>query len=173
VLSASFIFFAAASPASDTQSLAAKRQQAEIISILTPLSVSAPAAATDIVTLVTLGADEADITAAFGKLTGLINDATTQIAAIAPTTTKRQTDDGVATALAGILEDVANILDQVVDIPLIKSLLPGLDGALNNLLKAVEVLLADVLTLVAVLLKDVAALLQELALGLTLASLGL
>jgi len=169
-----FIFFAAASPAPDTQSLAAKRQQAEIISILTPLSVSAPAAATDLVTLVTLDGDEADITAAFGKLTGLINDATTQIAAIAPTTTKRQTDDdGVATLLAGILEDVAKLLDGIAGNSTIAGLLPGLDGALDNLLKAVEVLLADVLTLVAVLLKDVATLLQNLALGLTLASLGL
>ncbi|KZV87993.1 kinase-like protein [Exidia glandulosa HHB12029] len=176
VLFAFAFFFTSATPIESDKTLA-KRQETEILTILTALHTSAVGKATEIKTLALTGtANEDNVTPLFNELIEQFNAATTQLAALQPSG-KRQAPVDVATLTATILTDVTTILDsvltQLAGIEAIGGLFAGLDTALNQLLKGLEGLLAGLLNLVATLLVDVAGLLRNLALGLTLASLGL
>ncbi|KZW02627.1 hypothetical protein EXIGLDRAFT_759751 [Exidia glandulosa HHB12029] len=179
VLSLFFAFafiFASASPVAETEVSAAKRQEADVIAILTTLHTQTLADAAAIQAAAALSPSEETITPLFDTLVAHINDATTAVTALEPSA-KRQSSDDVAALVALILTDLTTTLDglltQLSGVPNIGVLFGGLDAALNQLLKGLEGLLAGVLNLVATLLVNVAQLLRNLALGLTLASLGL
>ncbi|KAJ6530956.1 hypothetical protein DFH09DRAFT_934025 [Mycena vulgaris] len=152
---------------------------ADIVTVFNTLKGSTDSILPQITGLVSGGnATDATVTPLINDLTAAFDIATASLAALPPTdAAKRQSDDDVATLVAGILTDVTNALDGLLGtastIPALGGLLAGVDVSLNQVLKGLETLLAGVLTLVANLLVDVAGLLRSLALGLTLASLGL
>ncbi|KZV79363.1 hypothetical protein EXIGLDRAFT_782449 [Exidia glandulosa HHB12029] len=179
VLSLFFAFafiFASASPVAETEVSVAKRQEAEVVTILTTLHTQTLADAAAIQAAALLNPSEDSISPLFDTLVAHINEATTAINALEPSA-KRQSSDDIAALVALIFTDLTTTLDgllvQLSGVPNIGVLFSGLDVALNQLLKGLEGLLAGVLDLVATLLVNVAALLRNLALGLTLASLGL
>ncbi|EJD55094.1 hypothetical protein AURDEDRAFT_51008 [Auricularia subglabra TFB-10046 SS5] len=152
-----FVFvFTSASPILDTETAVARRQDADIVSILTKLRTDAVASAQAINAQAKEDPSEDKITPLFNTLVSQINDATSAIAALEPVgTQKRQSPLEVATLLAGIITGVttalAGVLTQLQTIPTIGTLFSGLDAALAQLIKGLEGLLAGVLNLVATL----------------------
>ncbi|KAJ3740560.1 hypothetical protein DFH05DRAFT_1581627 [Lentinula detonsa] len=158
-----------------------KRQDtADIETILNTLKSSTDSILPQITSVGQSGnASDTTVTPLINELNTALNTATSSLAALQTSSRKarRQSDDDIATLVAGILTDIADslstLLDDAAAIPDLGSLLTGVDAALDEVLKGLEILLAGVLTLVADLLVDVAGLLSSLAFGLTLASLGL
>ncbi|KAF8318100.1 hypothetical protein DL93DRAFT_2165141 [Clavulina sp. PMI_390] len=90
---------------------------------------------------------------------------------------ERQSGDELADLVAEIVEAVVDVLETLVGdlatIPLLATLLTGVDAALANLLSELELLVAGLLELVAQLLTNLSTILTDLAFDLTLAALGL
>ncbi|KAJ7432383.1 hypothetical protein B0H11DRAFT_2161819 [Mycena galericulata] len=150
---------------------------ADIETVFNTLKSSTDTILPQITALVSGGtATDATVTPLINELTSALETASGSLTDLA-IPLKRQTDDEIATLVAGIITDITNALDGLLGtastIPALGGLLAGIDTSLNQVLLGLEILLAGVLELVANLLVDVAGLLQQLALGLTLATLGL
>jgi len=171
---------ASASPASAPAGLAVvdkRASTADVETVFTKLKSSTDSILPQIDALVSGGtASDATVTPLIGKLTAALNTATTSLSSL-PISSKRQTEDEVATVVAGIINEISTTLDglsgSATAIPALGTLIIAIDVALEELLVGLDVVLAGVVTLVAGLLTSVAVLLGQLGLGLVIGLLGL
>ncbi|KAL0566567.1 hypothetical protein V5O48_015443 [Marasmius crinis-equi] len=157
----------------------AKRDNSDILQVFTTLKGSTDTILPQLNELASNGtASDDTVTPLINQLTDALDLASTGLEGLQSSSSrKRQSDDEIASLVAGMVTEIGNTLatleTQVVTIPALPGLLPGIDASLSQVLRGLSTLLAGVLNLVATLLVDVAALLRNLALGLTLGALGL
>ncbi|KAJ7615601.1 hypothetical protein DFH06DRAFT_1483949 [Mycena polygramma] len=166
---------ASASPAPAGLAVVDKRAQtAGLDTIFTKLKSSTDSILPQIDALASSGrANEATVTPLIGKLTTAINTATTSVSAL-PISSKRQTEEAVATVLAGVISEISTTLEGLAGSA---AAIPGLpipiDTALAELLVALDVVAFGLVTLVSGILTSLAVLLPQIGLGSVAALLGL
>jgi len=168
-------------PSSERVSIAAAEKRASISSVngvLNTLEGAVGSILPQIENLVsTATATEANVAPLVLDLVISLDTATTSLALLGLGLKKRQSEQDVATLVAGIVSDVANTLNGLEgltsSIPGLSGLLGTVDLALNSVLVGLDGVLAGVLTIVAGLLGDVTGILGSLGLTSVLGSLGL
>ncbi|EJD01719.1 uncharacterized protein FOMMEDRAFT_158873 [Fomitiporia mediterranea MF3/22] len=179
VVSVTFGTMALAIPSPVTAEVA-KRDNAQIEQVFTTLKSSTDSILPQIQSIASSGnATDDNVTPLVNQLVAALDTATSSLSGLSPSSRaliKRQSEDDIASLVAGIVSDIANGisgLQSAASITDLDTLLGGIDSSLNQVLLGLEILLAGVLHLVANLLVDVAGLLNQLAFGLTLGTLGL
>ncbi|KAG9097944.1 hypothetical protein FS749_005047 [Ceratobasidium sp. UAMH 11750] len=167
----------AASPILDTKDMIVKRDNADIMGVMTKLKQDVDPILAKINTLVAQKqATLANVTPLINQLTTTLDGSAADLGKLAPSSLrKRQSDDEIAQIVAGIVSDIATVLDALLGelgSSIIGTLLNGVDASLNQVLLGLSILLQGVLLLVANLLVNVAQLLRNLAFGLSLGTLG-
>ncbi|KAJ7703678.1 hypothetical protein B0H17DRAFT_1231542 [Mycena rosella] len=171
---------ASASPASAPTGLAIvdkRASTADVETVFTTLKSSTDSILPQIDALVSSGtASDATVAPLIGELAAALNTATASLSSL-PISSKRQTENEVATVVAGIITEISTTLNGLsgspTAIPAFGTLIIAIDVALDELLVGLDVVLTGVVTLVAGLLVSVAVLLGQLGLGLVIGSLGL
>ncbi|KAJ6605177.1 hypothetical protein DFH09DRAFT_967063 [Mycena vulgaris] len=174
------VTLASASPASAPAGLAVVDKRAftaDVETVFTTLKSSTDSILPQIDALVSGGtASDVTVTPLIGELTAALNTATASLSSL-PVSFKRQTEDEVATVVAGIITEITTTLNglsgSATAIPAFGTLIIAIDVALEELLVGLDVVLTGVVTLVAGLLTSVAVLLGQLDLGLVIGLLGL
>ncbi|KAJ7676741.1 hypothetical protein DFH06DRAFT_976328 [Mycena polygramma] len=149
------VTLASASPASTPAGLAVvdkRASTAAVQTVFTKLKSSTDSILPQIDALVTGGkASEATVTPLIGELTTALNTATVSLSSLPPSF-KRQTEDEVATLIAGIITEISTTLSglsgSAAAIPAIGTLIIPIDVALQELLVGLDVVLTGVVTLV-------------------------
>ncbi|KAF8601262.1 hypothetical protein BDV93DRAFT_545940 [Ceratobasidium sp. AG-I] len=172
--------FASATPLLSTKDMMVKRDNAAAIyEVLNTLKTEVAVHTSTIRQLSASNTTtQEDAVAPLTGITTALNKAAASLTTIpASELLKRQTGDELADPLSGIINDIVDALqglvDNLGDIALLAGLLTGIDVALNQVLIGLGILLKGVLNLVAQLLVNIAALLRNLAFGLSLGTLGL
>ncbi|KAJ7463460.1 hypothetical protein B0H11DRAFT_85422 [Mycena galericulata] len=167
---------ASASPAPAPAGIAVvdkRTSTASVENVVTTLKSSTDSILPQIDALASSGkASSATVTPLIGQLTTALNTATASLSSL-PISSKRQTQDQVATVVAGVITSISTTLNGVSAIPEFGTFIIPIDVALEELLVGLDVVLAGVLTLVSGLLVSVSVLLNELGLGLVFILLGL
>ncbi|KAJ7509032.1 hypothetical protein B0H11DRAFT_2432558 [Mycena galericulata] len=161
-------------PAPASPAVVNKRQStASVTDILTTLQGSTGTILPQISSLSSSGtASDTTVAPLLAELTSALGIATASLAAL-PASSKRQTEDEVASAFAGVISEFATTFNGVSFIPGFGTLIIPVDTALNELLVALDVVLIGVDTLIAGILVSVAVLLEEVGLSLVVSTLGL
>ncbi|KAJ7717859.1 hypothetical protein B0H16DRAFT_1475837 [Mycena metata] len=166
---------ATASPVAAPAAVDKRASTAAVQSVLTTLQSNTNTILPQLNALSTSGtASEANVTPLIGQLTSAINTATSSLSSL-PASNKRQTEDEVATVVAGIITEIGTTLNvlPIEAIPGLETLIVAVDVALEELLVGLDVVIAGVITLVSGLLVTVSVLLDSVGLGLVLGLLGL
>ncbi|KAJ7506086.1 hypothetical protein B0H11DRAFT_2272328 [Mycena galericulata] len=172
-LRVAFLFVLAATLATASPVVNKRQSTASVTDILTTLQGSTGTILPQISSLSSSGtASDTTVAPLLAELTSALGIATASLSSL-PASTKRQSEDEVASAFAGVISEFATTFNGVSFIPGFGTLIIPVDTALAELLVALDVVLFGIDTLIAGVLLSVTILLEEVGLSLVVSTLGL